>query len=117
MSALDRSDPRWFQRLVEEHTPRMIAAARPYAKGPIGADDIVQSAWIKVINHQAELLDVKNLGAWLEKVVKNTARDMVRPAHVLREVQGRQDEGDRMGATGQTPPFEIQEEQACVWSA
>jgi RNA polymerase sigma factor (sigma-70 family) len=79
LAALD--DPReqaaaWAE-LVTRHTPRLYAVARSFALDAGAAEDLVQVAWLRLLERAHQLRDHGALGPWLCTIVRNEARKLV----------------------------------------
>ena len=63
--------------LVPRHSPRMYAVARSFAVDAQTAEDLVQTAWLRLLSRADQLRDPQAVGAWLCMVVRNEARRLV----------------------------------------
>ena len=63
--------------LVERHSGRMYAVARSFALDAATAEDLVQTAWLRLLERAHQLRDSSSLGPWLCTVVRNEARKLV----------------------------------------
>jgi RNA polymerase sigma factor (sigma-70 family) len=63
--------------LVARHSPRMWAVARSFALDAATAEDLVQTAWLRLIEHADRIQDRSAIGPWLCTVVRNEARKVV----------------------------------------
>jgi RNA polymerase sigma factor (sigma-70 family) len=63
--------------LVARHSPRMYAVARSFAIDAQTAEDLVQTAWLRLLERVAQLRDAGSLGPWLCTIVRNEARKLV----------------------------------------
>ena len=78
--AVDLSaDPRWFDTLVQEHTPLAYTVALRVVGDASVAEDVVQESFLSVWR-QAESFDSRrgSLRTWLLTVVRNRAIDRIR---------------------------------------
>ncbi len=60
--------------LVARHTPRMYAVARSFGLDPQTAEDLTQTAWLRLLDRAGQLRQPESLGAWLCMIVRNEAR-------------------------------------------
>jgi RNA polymerase sigma-70 factor (ECF subfamily) len=63
-----------MRRLVERHHGTMLRVARVYARNPATAEEIVQDAWIAVIQGIGAFHGRSQLKTWLLAIVANKAR-------------------------------------------
>jgi RNA polymerase sigma factor (sigma-70 family) len=97
--------------LVARHSPRLYAVARSFGLDPQTAEDLVQTAWLRLLDRSDQLRDPAALSAWLCMIVRNEARRLttrrreiptltpidVRPAHVdAADARLLRDERDRL---------------------
>jgi RNA polymerase sigma-70 factor (ECF subfamily) len=68
---------RRFERLVDEHAPRLLQLARFLLRSDSEAEDVVQDALIKLWNHLPEL-DAGGELAWLVTCTRNACLDRIR---------------------------------------
>jgi RNA polymerase sigma factor (sigma-70 family) len=66
-----------WSELVRRHSPRLYAVARSFGLDPVTAEDLVQIAWLRLIERSAQLRSPEALGAWLCTIVRNEARRLV----------------------------------------
>ena len=74
--------------LVARHSPSMYAVARSFLLDTGTAEDLVQTAWLRLLERRDELRDPEALGAWLCTVVRNEARRVVTRRHEVPSVLG-----------------------------
>ena len=60
--------------LVPRHSPRMYAVARSFAVDAATAEDLVQTAWLRLLSRADQLRDPQAVGPWLCMIVRNEAR-------------------------------------------
>ncbi len=60
-----------FRRLVEAHTPRLIAFVRPFADGEDDAEDLVQETWQLVYRKRETFRGTGTLLGWIYSVARN----------------------------------------------
>jgi len=66
-----------WSELVQRHSPRLYAVARSFGLDPVTAEDLVQVAWLRLIERSGQLRSPEALGAWLCTIVRNEARRLV----------------------------------------
>lgn len=78
-AALDRGPERQaaWDELVTRHTPRLFAVARSFRLDQAEAADVVQTAWLRLLERGEQVRDADLLGPWLATVVRNEARRLV----------------------------------------
>jgi RNA polymerase sigma factor (sigma-70 family) len=69
-SATDRA----WSVLVQRHSPRMYAVGRSFGLDQQTAEDLMQTAWLRLLDRADQLRDPQALGAWLCMIVRNEAR-------------------------------------------
>jgi RNA polymerase sigma factor (sigma-70 family) len=65
---------RAWSTLVARYSPRMYAVARSFALNPQTSEDLVQTAWLRLLERVDQLRDPTAVSAWLCTVVRNEAR-------------------------------------------
>jgi RNA polymerase sigma factor (sigma-70 family) len=60
--------------LVPRHSPKMYAVARSFAIDAQTAEDLVQTAWLRLLSRADQLRDPQAVGPWLCMIVRNEAR-------------------------------------------
>lgn len=63
--------------LIARHSGRMYAVARSFALDAATAEDLVQTAWLRLLERADQLRDHEAVGAWLATIVRNEARRLV----------------------------------------
>jgi RNA polymerase sigma factor (sigma-70 family) len=71
-----RARPAW-SALVSRYAPKMYAVARSFSFDEGTAEDLVQVAWLRLLERPAQVRDPAALGQWLCMVVRNEARKRV----------------------------------------
>lgn len=66
-----------WSALVQRLTPRMYAVARSFRLDQGTADDLVQTAWLRLIERADQLREPGSVRPWLCMVVRNDARKLV----------------------------------------
>jgi RNA polymerase sigma-70 factor, ECF subfamily len=67
-----------IERLFEQHSAALYRFARVLLHQPEDAEDVVQVAFLRLMEHEARGGDRTNLRAWLFTVTANLARDRIR---------------------------------------
>jgi RNA polymerase sigma factor (sigma-70 family) len=65
---------RAWSLLVARHSTRMYAVARSFGVDAPTAEDLVQTAWLRLLDRAHQLRDPQAVGAWLCMIVRNEAR-------------------------------------------
>jgi RNA polymerase sigma factor (sigma-70 family) len=86
---------RAWNELLEKHTPRMYGVARSFDLDPATAEDLVQTAWLRLLERTHQLRDAELVGAWLCTIVRNEARRLVTRRRAIPVADG----WDRVEAT------------------
>ena len=73
IARLRAGDERAFESLVEQHYSTMLAVARTYVKTRAIAEEVVQDAWIGVLNGIDRFEGRSALRTWIIRIVINTA--------------------------------------------
>lgn len=68
--------PAW-STLVSKYSPKMYAVARSFAFDEGTAEDLVQIAWLRLLERVTQLREPEALGQWLCMVVRNEARNRI----------------------------------------
>ena len=80
IAALDRgasSRGDAWSALVARHSPKMYGVARSFALDRATAEDLVQTAWLRLVERREQLRETASVGPWLCTVVRNEARKVV----------------------------------------
>lgn len=64
-------DAALFRRLVEEHSPHLLAVVRPFAGDLDEAHDLLQETWRRVFEKRATYLGQGTLAGWFYVVCRN----------------------------------------------
>lgn len=72
-----------WNELVERHTARLWAVARAFRFDEATAADLVQTAWLRLIERGHQVRDPEQLGAWLAMVVRNESRRLATRRRVI----------------------------------
>jgi RNA polymerase sigma factor (sigma-70 family) len=66
-------DPRAWDALVRRHSGLLWATARSCGLAPEDAAEVVQTAWLRLVEHLHRIRDPERLGAWLATTVRREA--------------------------------------------
>jgi RNA polymerase sigma factor (sigma-70 family) len=66
-----------WRELVARHTPKLYAVARSFGLDQQTCADLVQTAWLRLVERHDQLNQPESLGPWLGTVVRNEARRLV----------------------------------------
>jgi RNA polymerase sigma-70 factor (ECF subfamily) len=73
VARLRAGDERAFEALVERHYGMMLAVARGYVRTRAVAEEVVQEAWVGVLNGIARFEGRSSLRTWIMRIVANIA--------------------------------------------
>ena len=73
VARLRAGDERAFEALVERHYGMMLAVARGYVRTRAVAEEVVQEAWVGVLNGIARFEGRSSLRTWIMRIVVNIA--------------------------------------------
>jgi RNA polymerase sigma-70 factor, ECF subfamily len=94
IARLRAGDERAFEDVVTRFYPSMIAVARSYVRSRAVAEEVVQEAWLAVLNGLDRFEGRSSLRTWVLRIVANTAQTRgVREARVV-PMSSLQAEGD-----------------------
>jgi RNA polymerase sigma factor (sigma-70 family) len=93
--SIDR-DEAW-RALVRRHSPRLYAVARSFSLDAATSEDLVQTAWLRLLERGDQIRDASALSPWLCTIVRNEARKLVTrrrvvPSDVVVDTPARDDE-------------------------
>lgn len=74
--------------LVDRYSPKLYAVARSFALDPRTAEDLVQTAWLRLLERGDQLRESSSVGAWLATIVRNDARKIVTRRRVVPVADG-----------------------------
>jgi RNA polymerase sigma-70 factor (ECF subfamily) len=74
LARLRAGDERAFETLVDRHYATMLAVARGYVKSRAVAEEVVQEAWLGVLNGLDRFEGRSSLRTWIIRIVANIAR-------------------------------------------
>ena len=73
IAASIRNDRKAQRQLFEKYAAKLMAVSLRYSKNKAEAEDILQDSFIKVFRSLDKLRDYSNIGAWMKRIVINTA--------------------------------------------
>lgn len=65
LTAAARGDANAWNALVERYTPLVWAVVRGHRLGDADAADVVQTTWLRLVEHLDRIEDADRVGAWL----------------------------------------------------
>jgi len=71
-------DPTAWNALVERYNGLLWSVARSYRLRDADASDVVQTAWMRLLEHLDRIEDPERVGAWLATVVRNEIHRLYR---------------------------------------
>ena len=74
LERLRAGDERAFEALVERHYPTMLAVARHYVSSRAVAEEVVQEAWLGVLNGLDRFEGRSSLRTWILRILVNRAK-------------------------------------------
>jgi RNA polymerase sigma-70 factor, ECF subfamily len=74
LARLRAGDERAFEALVERHYPTMLAVARHHVSSRAVAEEVVQEAWLGVLNGLDRFEGRSSLRTWILRILVNTAK-------------------------------------------
>jgi len=74
LERLRAGDERAFEALVERHYPTMLAVARHYVSSRAVAEEVVQEAWLGVLNGLDRFEGRSSLRTWILRILVNKAK-------------------------------------------
>jgi RNA polymerase sigma factor (sigma-70 family) len=103
VSCAARGDQHAWDQLVERYSGLLWSVARAHRLTSVDAADVVQSSWLRLVEHLAEIRNPDGIGAWLAttarreclRVLRDTAR--YEPVDDIETLTG-VDPGDLDGA-------------------
>ncbi len=78
IKACIKEDRKAQKELYDHFAPRMMMISLRYSKSQMEAEDILQEAFMKVFGNLKNLREITNLGAWIKRIVINTALNFQR---------------------------------------
>lgn len=74
VAALRAGDERAFMELVQRHGPSMLRVAQLYVRTRAVAEEVVQDAWLGVLNGIGRFEGRSSLKTWIFRILTNTAK-------------------------------------------
>jgi RNA polymerase sigma factor (sigma-70 family) len=84
VAAATAGDQRAWDALVERYTSLLWAIARSYRLPPADAADVVQTTWLRLVEHLERIADPDRLPGWLATTARRECLRLLR--HADREV-------------------------------
>ena len=81
---LDRfhaGDERLFQRLVDDHSPRLMLVARAFARSEDEAREILQATWVQAYRKRRAFRGAGGVFGWLCAMCRTVALNRLRSGH------------------------------------
>lgn len=78
--AAARGDQRAWNELVERYTNLLWGIARAHRLGPADAADVIQTSWLRLVEHLPRLTNPAGVGAWLATTARRECLAAVRRA-------------------------------------
>jgi RNA polymerase sigma factor (sigma-70 family) len=75
-----RGDEEHWNRLVDRHSSRLLAIARAHNLSGDDAADVVQTSWLRLIEHLANIRNSDGIGAWLATTARRECLQSLRRA-------------------------------------
>jgi RNA polymerase sigma-70 factor, ECF subfamily len=95
VARLREGDERAFEDVVVRFYPSMLAVARGYVRSRSVAEEVVQEAWVRVLNGLDRFEGRSSLRTWVLRIVANTAQTRaVREARVVPMASLQGDDGE-----------------------
>jgi RNA polymerase sigma factor (sigma-70 family) len=86
-----------WSTLVTRHSPRLYAIARSFGFDAATAEDLVQTAWLRLLERVETMRDPGAVGAWLAMVVRNEARNRITRRREIPSAAAVEMLGERVG--------------------
>ena len=77
-SAARSGDARGWTELVRRYRPVLMAAVAPYRLGDADAADVVQTTWLRLLEHGHSVRDPERLGGWLATTARRESLAVLR---------------------------------------
>lgn len=97
-----------WARLVERHSNLLRGIARGYRLGDAQVDDVVQTAWLRLVEHLPELREPERVTGWLVTTVRRECLTVLRATR--RELPVLSEDDEFWGSVG-SAEHEVLEEQ------
>src|SRR5215471_16649428 len=86
IAAVLQGDAESFEPLVQQHSPRVFATARRYARRESEVEDIAQEVWIKAFQKLASFRGEAPFEHWLMRLTVRTCYDFLRSHQRKKEL-------------------------------
>jgi RNA polymerase sigma factor (sigma-70 family) len=93
LEAASQGDPGAWSALVDRFTARVLGVTRRHRLAPHDAEDIVQTTWLRLLEHAGNLREPAAVGAWLETTARHESLRLLRAAR--RELAADEEELSR----------------------
>lgn len=71
VTAASGGDSEAIAELVERFAPRVRRVARAYRLGPPDVEDVMQTTWLRLLQHVDQIRNPNAIGAWLESTARH----------------------------------------------
>jgi RNA polymerase sigma factor (sigma-70 family) len=78
LKAAAAGDGAAWSALVERFAPRVRAVARSHRLSPHEVEDVVQTTWLRLIEHIGQIRDAERLGGWLATTAQRESLRAIR---------------------------------------
>jgi RNA polymerase sigma factor (sigma-70 family) len=78
LSAATRGDQRAWDQLVERYSGLVWAITRGYRLGPVETADVVQTSWLRLIEHLPQIRNPDGIGGWLATTARRESLRAIR---------------------------------------
>ena len=75
-----QGDQRAWAELVDQHNSLLYAVARSFRLDVADAGDVVQTTWLRLVEHLDRIRDPEHLGAWLATTARRESLRVLRAA-------------------------------------
>ena len=86
-AGLQRGESEAWDELVEQYSGLLWSVVRTFRLGEHQAADVVQTTWLRLVEHIGTLRDPKRLAAWLVVTARHTSVDVIRQTQRLRPLE------------------------------
>ena len=88
LAAFRRGDEIYFRKLIDAHSPRLLACARSFLPDVDEAGDIVQDVWVRAYERRRSYSGAGSLLAWLLSICRNACLSAVRSSAARERAGG-----------------------------
>ena len=103
-----RGDARAQKQLYDTYADRMLGVCYRYTKSLSDAEDVLQDAFVRVFTHLHQFRQEGDLGAWIRRIVVNTALNFLKRPKALHESLVFSDSEDAEPAAWQDPQLDLE---------